>query len=260
MAIKPIHIVDRSKFSKGSITVEENDEDDEDTKTESLEYNGSRFRLLANPNNELEVRIINAISHNPDLQERLEFSEPNRKYHTEFLGLLGIHIENGIRYIRSMSRYKGWKKYEHILVPAFLLHDLSKKDEEFYGFDERGHPKIPHQRLAYEMAQTLLEITNTQVLNIILHHDDHYRLYRDRDYYKDSTIKHFKFYLENLGREELEMLVKFGYADRYRKKPEKRNELKKYFPLKKLFKNQMEWFINTAKESNLLNKDFEPFS
>jgi len=224
-----------------------------------VSYQGSRFTIAAHLDNPLEVLIITAFNNDHYLQEALEFTESNKMFHLEEFGLVGTHIEQILSYCDRISKkYPQWKKDSLIVRPVLMWHDIGKKDEEWFGFDERGHPSEGHQKIASDMARELFDIDDPLFHKLIVHHDDHYKLYRDRkeSYIKKIFISHF----ENFTREEMEILVRFGYADRYRPKPDIGSVLKRYYSLKRLYHQQMEWFIRIAKETKLLPSNFRVFS
>ena len=224
-------------------------------------YVGSRFKLVADPNNELEVLIIGAFQKDKSLQERLEFSDKNQKFHAgEWC--VGNHIEDSLNYIRRMAaRYFGWRKDKSLLVPMCLLHDIGKADEIFYEHERLRNPETHHAVLAYELAQMLLDIDNPSVLKLIKHHDDHYRLYKERHFSPGQKIINlFRNNFQDFEAEEIESLVRFGFVDRYRRKPKEKKALIKYNKLKKVYKVEMDWFMDVAEKSLLLRKNFKVFS
>ncbi len=242
------------------------DFDDEDI--DSLEdldrhvYHGSNFNIRANPKNSLEVLIVSKFKTDADLKKRLEFSEGANKYHTGGSEIVGVHIEQGIGYARKMvSLYKGWKRDEEMIVSAFMLHDLCKQDETYFDYNRNKLSGKHHAVLACELTEFLLNIHDTVLLKLILHHDDHYRLYRDRYFYPGKKrIDYFRHTFDCFNKEELEALIRLSMMDNYRPKPKKVKEYKKYFGLQCLFEEEMDWFIETAIKSRLLSARFNPFS
>ncbi len=221
-----------------------------------LRYTGSKFTLTANPNNELEVAIIAAFNTDPSLQKKLEYEEPNKQYHDEWC--VGVHVEQCLRHARKMiKKCPNWKRDEPVLIPAILVHDLCKEDEEFYEYKQIRNPKTHHACLAAQMAEAILGIKDSALLNIIQHHDDYHRLYQQRDI---LDAKVFSTFFHNFYRNDIEALIRFGYIDIYRPRSKSKEKLKKYRELYALFKEQMNWFITMAKKSNLILPEFESFS
>jgi len=231
------------------------------SKDKCCAYDGSKFRLTANPHNELELLIIEAFKFDKSLQERLEFEDSNQTFHANEW-CIGQHIEEGVEYIRRMAaRYEGWKRDEPLLVPVCLLHDICKADEKFYGHDRERNPETHHAVLAYELAQVLLDIDNGNVLKLVKHHDDHYRLYRDREFFPGKKIINlFKNNFQDFNEIEMETLIRFGFVDRYRRKPKDKRDLVRYNDLKKIYKKETNWFMEIAKKSHLVDKHFIVFS
>lgn len=233
--------------------------DYEDTQAESkLFYRGSNFSIVADKENDLEVRIVTAFNEDPALQKALEFQEKNRLYHTEDFGVVGLHVEQILSYFNKIAtRYALWQEYREIVRPVLIWHDICKIDEEYYGFNALGHPNKDHRALASELASTVLEIGDETFHKLTRHHDDHYKLYRERE----SRIinKLFKAMYQDFSEDEMIALILFGFADRHRKKPNNLKNMQRYNQLRRLFREQMNWFIGTTKQTGFIPETFKPF-
>ncbi|MEK6826560.1 MAG: HD domain-containing protein [Nanoarchaeota archaeon] len=226
-------------------------------------YSTPRFRLTAKPENPLEVKIIQAIKNDPELQEKLEFEDCNA-FHPE--GAVGTHIEQGIKYARMMvARYRDWKRDEQLIISAYFLHDLCKADEEFFEYEREIRPEKHHALLAAEMSEILeiLTIEDDSIAKLIRHHDVHYRLHRDSQYWKDDEVcRNFRFNFRGFSMQEMEALIRLGLVDRYRPKPKKKTkeEREVYNRNKRIYNKDMKWFIETAIRSALVDSKFKVFS
>ena len=212
-------------------------------------YEGINFKIKADSNNPLEVSIIDNFKKEAELQSALEYSDPNKKFHPE--GSLGVHIEQCLNYCDRMSKlYHNWERDRKILRPAVMMHDLCKLHEAYLGGK--------HPRLVLEMDEILYGIGDDEFHKLLLHHDDHYKFYRRRNNKGIGRI--FKKEFMGFTQTQLEVLVRFGYADRYRKKPKDQIELENYHRIKRQYCNEMEWFIAMAKKTSLLTPNFRAFS
>ncbi len=221
-----------------------------------LYYIAEKFIIHANPNNALEMFIIDLFNNDPSFQKALEFEEPNKKYHRGEDSIVGVHIQNTLAYCDYMSSwYKSWKNDSTIIRPALMWHDIGKIDE--LSFAPRKHPQ-----LASEEAEVLYSIKDETFLKLVSHHDDHYKLYNKSK--NPEIMEIFKERFAHFTKREIGVLVRFGYADRY--KILSKDDIKKqdivedHKEIKKEYQDQMKWFIKMAKSLSLLDKDFKPFS
>ncbi len=232
------------------------DDEDSDLEESTLTYQGNRFKITADPENELECAIVREFQRDANLQQALHFTDPNRLFHSE--NYLGQHIENSLRYERRISnKYNSWRKDSPILRPLVMWHDVAKAWESWYPHSQDS-PKIGHREIAAMIAPEVLNISDDQFNRLVLHHDDYYKLFNRRT--KRDIDDDVQQVFQGFAIRDFEILVRFIHCDCYRQRPKSASARSAYNHQKKLYQEQIEWFVKTLKGLHLLNRSYRAFS
>ena len=222
---------------------------------EKLIYRGQGFTIKADESNGLECVIVRAFQGDSNLQRALHFTDPNRLFHSEIY--LGQHIEHGLRFEGQMSRkYDSWRKDSPLLRPLIMWHDIAKAWEGWYPLPEEPL-KMGHREIAAMITPGYLDVEDEQFSRLVLHHDDYYKLYKRRN---NAPMEDLGKTFQGFSSRDFEILVRFIHCDCYRPQPKETTARCAHRHQQKLYRGQIEWFVQRLKESRLLPLPFEPFS